>query len=545
MNKQYDNSNKAAEKLVTLFERLGILAEDRALNDLPITSLGNAGPLEVGSVNGDQGISTEVSEQEVIKHNERGDVPKPNESLNPLLSKVNKQMAMYPLWRLSNILQGNTGPTLSVEVVSAEGPSDGDYAPGEDLFFIAQNLQGDAVEFSLQETEQREPGNGVLDNYGSFTVVDNSAEDLDPRVGAVKAAYQVPPDPDGPGPEVAPALNATLELTAKGVDLGPDGLVNGNDVYTGEVATTTFTDAVGVPAIPSGDVDPFVWAPDPSKSKWENGNPRGYREGDTALMSAKLDADSGIEYSAVIALQVHELPFTNAYGFIDFLPPDTTIPWGDPSNPIFAPPNNKPGPLLDTSNPLWDTDHPFIWGYNVEIDIIDSDLIPTMGRTDPGPDGILGTSDDLAAASNYLGVYIEFTIGDNGTPSNPNDDFGWIFWGGQIAAISRQLPADLEPIFDPDGDGLVGAGEGASNMTGVFQSRLEGAGDKTINFKPNLIDPAPEYTITKTVIDINDPDAEGRVDEAGDIITYEIVVTNNGNFPITGVIRPLAKLNIS
>ena len=43
------------------------------------------------------------------------------------------------------------------------------------------------------------------------------------------------------------------------------------------------------------------------------------------------------------------------------------------------------------------------------------------------------------------------------------------------------------------------------------------------------------YTITKTVTDVGNDGAGGSVDQAGDVITYQVVVENTGNQTITGV----------
>ena len=46
----------------------------------------------------------------------------------------------------------------------------------------------------------------------------------------------------------------------------------------------------------------------------------------------------------------------------------------------------------------------------------------------------------------------------------------------------------------------------------------------------------PGYTISKTVFDVAGDGPAGEADEAGDVITYEIVVTNTGNLSINGVV---------
>jgi uncharacterized repeat protein (TIGR01451 family) len=47
--------------------------------------------------------------------------------------------------------------------------------------------------------------------------------------------------------------------------------------------------------------------------------------------------------------------------------------------------------------------------------------------------------------------------------------------------------------------------------------------------------PAPSYTIDKTVTDVDGDGPSGSVDAAGDVITYQVVVTNTGNQTLTGI----------
>ena len=45
----------------------------------------------------------------------------------------------------------------------------------------------------------------------------------------------------------------------------------------------------------------------------------------------------------------------------------------------------------------------------------------------------------------------------------------------------------------------------------------------------------PDYTVVKTVTDVDGGGSGGSVDVAGDVITYQVVVTNTGNITLTGV----------
>ena len=108
--------------------------------------------------------------------------------------------------------------------------------------------------------------------------------------------------------------------------------------------------------VPSGDIFPDVW--EITTEKWVNGNPSGYAEGDTAAMAVRIKAVAGTGWTLTISLQIHESPFTDAYGFTDFDQWDLTV----------TPPTLPNGPAVDDNYPVpWDTGHSFIWAYNADI----------------------------------------------------------------------------------------------------------------------------------------------------------------------------------
>ena len=49
------------------------------------------------------------------------------------------------------------------------------------------------------------------------------------------------------------------------------------------------------------------------------------------------------------------------------------------------------------------------------------------------------------------------------------------------------------------------------------------------------IDRSPAYSIPKTITDVDGDGAGGEVDEEGDVIGYQIVVSNDGNVDLDGV----------
>jgi uncharacterized repeat protein (TIGR01451 family) len=112
-----------------------------------------------------------------------------------------------------------------------------DYLPGETVTFtLSQFDPGSSFVFAVRDSASDPGDDGVANVYSPFWVTDGGLGDRDGLVnGQIVAQWVVPADPDGAGPQVAPALNATLEATASTASTsGTGGVV---------VASTTFTDA--------------------------------------------------------------------------------------------------------------------------------------------------------------------------------------------------------------------------------------------------------------------------------------------------------------
>lgn len=211
--------------------------------------------------------------------------------------------------------------------------------------------------------------------------------------------------------------------------------------------------------VPPGSIDPDSWS---TKGGWVSGLNASLMEGQTAPNAVRIVDEEGMTYKLSLCIQVFEDPFTNAYGFTAFEPwdksfmPGPGIPAIDPIPVMFdqGAPIDYPDYLL----PAWDRDHPFVWGYNIEI----------LSVSDPPAMGYDQCDD------NELGVTVDFTV-------NSATD-AYIVFGSHIARAGDPIP----------GGGVVGASESASFMTGNFQTRMATpAGDKTLPFKveynPNAV----------------------------------------------------------
>ncbi|MCP2728673.1 SdrD B-like domain-containing protein, partial [Limnofasciculus baicalensis] len=131
--------------------------------------------------------------------------------------------------------------TSEILTVSTDKP---DYKPGSTAIFTVNGVGvGETVKFYTVETVAGD--DGVFNTYQPFVVTDGGAGDSDGLAnGQIVTSWLVPPDPDGTGPLVAPALNATLKLTATAA--GGDGAFGTAD---DRVATTTFTDGPNPPPV--------------------------------------------------------------------------------------------------------------------------------------------------------------------------------------------------------------------------------------------------------------------------------------------------------
>jgi len=247
------------------------------------------------------------------------------------------------------------------------------------------------------------------------------------------------------------------------------------------------------PYVPSGSISPDVWDPPPDGvNLWVNGNAKGYAEGETAAMSAKITGENGNTYKIDFCLQVYEDPFKDSYGFVGFEDWDTSF------MPPYLPGMATPVDYYDGN---WDKDE-LVWGYNAEVNYVTT---PSLGSH--------------LCDTNYLGVQVGFTV---------NDPNAYLLFGGRLAK-----PGDATPAGSPTP--MVQGGQGAHYMTGGFKVRLAGAGSNTINFQGNQIALAPQLELTKTVTYVNGtcPGSVSLEIPKGEDVKYCFDVYNGGTAPLT------------
>lgn len=201
-----------------------------------------------------------------------------------------------------------------------------------------------------------------------------------------------------------------------------------------------------------------VWAPSPANASkpWENGNPAGYAEGDTAAIAIPVTADVADGELLIQVCLDQNASQTGAYAFTDIEPWDTSL---TPDPDVF--PDDTP---VNYADGLWDqATHASIWGHNIDI----------LQVADDDPEDLCG--------ADYIGWRITFQM--------MNDGDGYIVYGAHIATPGDPLPYGGGVSVVPDG-------MGARAVNGVFQIRHivnpsnQGA-DKTVNFQSSALLPPP------------------------------------------------------
>ena len=242
----------------------------------------------------------------------------------------------------------------------------------------------------------------------------------------------------------------------------------------------------------SGDLFPSVW--DPVDLKWENGNPQGYTDGQTVAMVLEVKETTLDQKQFDLCLQVVETMMgSNYYAFTLF----------EHWNVTHFPPH-----LPDNSPPTFNSTISFITAKNANLVSVSTPVIGG-GQCDP----------------EYLHSRVVFTMIDTSKSA-------FFTYGGRLAKEGEPLPAGVS-------DTTVPSGHSASFILGTFQSRVEGAGDKTINFKGGDISLIPGINLHKTVAPVDGvcgvDDVEILTIQAGDSVRFCFEILNTGEAPLLDV----------
>jgi hypothetical protein len=262
--------------------------------------------------------------------------------------------------------------------------------------------------------------------------------------------------------------------------------------------------------VPQGDYFPDIY--DLTSEKWENGNIAGYSEGEVAPMAVKVEGHAGQLMQIELCLEVYEIKAgTYLYAFSAFQAWDT----------VLIPPTLPDGTPVNYADGNWNMSHAFVWGYNV-ADV--SVSAPALGSGNCNPED--------------LGVVVQFR-----PVANPNG-YSYFLYGGQIAAPGDPLPAGLPHSTVP-------AGQGASQISGTFQSGVYGTGWKTINFKTPIASYQPgTIVVEKQTIPDGETgtftftgDAAGSISDDGTITvpnlhpgTYYSTESDPSPFTLTSIV---------
>ncbi|WP_052718454.1 DUF11 domain-containing protein [Methanosarcina sp. MTP4] len=173
--------------------------------------------------------------------------------------------------------------------------------------------------------------------------------------------------------------------------------------------------------------------------------------------------------------------------------------------------------------------------------------VTTSDGTCPGVESLTVTTGDtvkycyVVINTGSAPLYNLNVIDDAGTPSNPADDFTVTLSSGLTDIDGDGTADDLAAGGTATGTALV-----TLSTAGTAINTATATGDDSIIQPTTLTDndtatvivefvPNPAYTIEKTVTDVAGQGPEGNVTGVGDVISYQINVTNDGNVDITNV----------